>query len=126
MPQTKIALGTDDGETLSNRFGQARHVLVVTIDGGREVSRELRDKAYHAGHHHHDHAHGEHDHEGPQDKFATVTDCDVLITRSIGQHGAQYAASLGIQLYAVSETSVEEALSRYLAGTLEHRPRRIN
>ncbi len=125
MPTINIALGTDDGITLSNRFGQARKVLVVTVEDGREIGRELRDKAFTAHHHgHHDHDEHHH-HDGPQDKFVAITDCKVLITRSIGPHGAEHAATLGIQLYTVNETSVEEALRQYLAGTLVHNPRRI-
>lgn len=122
----KIALGSDDGETLSNRFGIARGVVVVTVQDGAEVAREQRDKAYNLTHHHdHDHDDDDHDHEPPTDKFAAITDCDVLITRSIGPHGAAYAESLEMQLFTVREKTVAEALAGYLDGTLEHDPRRV-
>lgn len=120
----KIAFGSDDGTALSARFGQARKTVVVTVQDGQEIAREMRDKAYNAGHHHHDHDDDDH-HAPPTDKFAAITDCQVLVTRSIGPHGAHYAESLGIQLYTVREQTVEAALEGYLAGTLEHDPRRV-
>ena len=49
----------------------------------------------------------------------------MVVTRSIGPGGLAYAQSQGMQLYAVSEKTVDEALSKYLAGTLQHNPRRI-
>lgn len=120
----KIAFGSDDGETLSNRFGQARKVVVVTVQDGAAVAREVRDKAYNVEHHH-DHDHDDHDHDLPVDKFAAIADCGVLVTRSIGPHGAQYAASQGIALFTVREKTVDDALAKYLDGTLAHDPRRI-
>ncbi len=74
----KIAAVTDDGRTISAHFGRARAYLVCTIEGGRVVAEELRDKA---GHHtfaasdehgpDHDHDHGHdhgHDHEHQHDR----------------------------------------------------------
>ena len=121
-----IAFGSDDGVVLSNRFGQARQAVVITVQDGREIAREQRDKAYNREHTHHhgDHDH-DHDHEPPTDKFAAIRDCQVLVTRSIGPHGAEYAAQLGMQLYTVRARTVDEALAGYLSGTLEHDPRRI-
>ena len=40
----KIAFVTDDGETISQHFGRASKYLVVEVDGGKELLRELRDK----------------------------------------------------------------------------------
>ncbi len=120
----KVAFGSDDGETLSNRFGQARKVVVVTLQGGAAIAREVRDKAYNVEHHHHNHDE-DHEHTPPVDKFAAIADCQVLVTRSIGPHGAEYAASQGIMLYTVREKTLDEALAKLLDGTLEHDPRRI-
>ena len=133
MSTIKIAFGTEaDGMTLSNRFGQASKVVVVTVEDGREVAREVRAKEHHAhDHHDHDHHHHHHDHHhhghggGPAVHFRPIQDCQVVVTRSIGPGGLAYAQSQGMQLYAVSEKTVDEALEHYLAGTLQHNPRRI-
>jgi predicted Fe-Mo cluster-binding NifX family protein len=57
---TKIALVTDDEETISAHLGRALYYVVVTIEDGKITGRETRDKA---GHHTfadepHDHEHG--------------------------------------------------------------------
>ena len=126
MSTVKIAFGTDaDGVTLSNRFGQASKVVVVTVEDGREVTREVRPKEHHSHDHHHDHEHHHEHGGGPAVHFRPIQDCQVVVTRSIGPHGLAYAQSQGMQLYAVSEKTVDEALSKYLAGTLQHNPRRV-
>jgi hypothetical protein len=43
----KIAAITDDGKTISQHFGRAPYYLVVTVEGGEIVERELRDKLGH-------------------------------------------------------------------------------
>ena len=40
----KIALITDDGKTISQHFGRAPYYLVVTIDEGKVIDRETREK----------------------------------------------------------------------------------
>ena len=43
----KIAVITDDGKTISQHFGRAPYYLVLTIEEGKIVSREMRDKMGH-------------------------------------------------------------------------------
>jgi len=68
----KIAVITDDNETISAHFGRARYCAVFELVDGALVSRELRDKPGHADHghehdhdHHHEHEHG-HAHDRAQ------------------------------------------------------------
>ena len=51
----KIAIVSDDGESISQHFGRAEHYVVLTIEDGRITQRELREKFGHrhgAGDHH--------------------------------------------------------------------------
>jgi len=43
----RIAIVTDDGETIHQHFGRATHYLVLTIEDGRVAGRELRPKLGH-------------------------------------------------------------------------------
>ena len=43
----KIAVVTDDGETISQHFGRAQHYVVLTIENGQVTGREMRDKFGH-------------------------------------------------------------------------------
>ncbi|MCI0477005.1 MAG: NifB/NifX family molybdenum-iron cluster-binding protein, partial [Anaerolineales bacterium] len=44
----KIAAITDDGKTISQHFGRAPYYLVITIEDGKIVKHEMRDKLGHA------------------------------------------------------------------------------
>ena len=60
----KIAAITEDGITISQHFGRAPYYLVLTIENGEIVHRELRDKLGHnqfaPGEGHGEHHTGEH------------------------------------------------------------------
>jgi predicted Fe-Mo cluster-binding NifX family protein len=43
----KIAVITDDGQTISQHFGRAAHYLVLPVEDGWITGRELRDKLGH-------------------------------------------------------------------------------
>lgn len=125
MSSHKIAFAAGiDEETLSDTFGTAPKAVVVTVEDGREVAREARDKPFHGrhehDHHHEQHEHGhEHGHDGPAANFAVITDCDALVTRRIGAAGVDHAAELGISLFIVRSKTIEEALQAYLEGSLK-------
>ena len=44
----KIAAVTHDGSTISAHFGRASHYAVLTVEDGKIVERELRDKLGHS------------------------------------------------------------------------------
>nr|WP_135481193.1 NifB/NifX family molybdenum-iron cluster-binding protein [Candidatus Chloroploca mongolica] len=69
VSRVKIAAVTNDGRTISAHFGRARQYLVVTVEDGAVVAREVRDKtACDHSHHGHGHGHGhDHDHDHDHD-----------------------------------------------------------
>ena len=130
MAVEKIAFVSDDGQNISAHFGRAPKVVVVSVEDGREIERELRDKETHGQHEHghdheheHDHAHHQHDHAG---KFAVMADCQVLIGRGMGSPALAHAEGMGLSVFLVSQATIDEALQAYLAGTLQHDSRRIH
>jgi predicted Fe-Mo cluster-binding NifX family protein len=137
----KIAFVADDIQTISAHFGRAPHVVVVTLEDGQEVSRELRAKEAHGeghGHthvhdHDHDHAHGHghahdhgHHHKDHTSKFSAMEDCDVMVVRGIGSPAISHAERMGLEVYLTRESSVDAALAAYLSGNLDHDARRIH
>ncbi|MCX7774692.1 MAG: DUF134 domain-containing protein [Spirochaetaceae bacterium] len=126
----KIAIVSDDGTTISRHFGRATHYVVVTLEQGTVVSRELRDKAGHqhfAGNHEHHHDHGAHgfDHHA-QDRHAmmalAIKDCHAVVVGGMGA-GAYYAMqSAGIRPIVTELSTVDEVIAAYLAGTLKDHP----
>lgn len=122
MVVEKIAFVCDDEENISAHFGRAPKVIVVTLEDGQEVGREVRDKAYHGQH---DASHGpqHHDHGG---MFAPIADCQVMIVRGAGSPAVAHAESMGLKVYLVEQKMVDQALQAYLGGTLTSDPRRIH
>lgn len=126
----KIAFVTDDEQTLTAHFGRAPYVVVVTVQDGKEIKREIRAKVARSGehahdhHHDHDHSHDKHLHHGR--KFEPLQDCDVAVMRGIGSRAFQRLEEMGLQVYLTGESSLDSALAAYLAGTLVHDARRMH
>jgi predicted Fe-Mo cluster-binding NifX family protein len=127
----KIAAITDDGKILSQHFGRARHFLVVTLEEGRIVSQELRDKA---GHHTFaPHEGPGHDPAGPHgfdpasrgrhaQMLAAIADCQVVLAGGMGQGMLQNLEQAGIRPVLTGEPRIDEAIRLFLDGRLEERP----
>lgn len=127
----KIAFVADDSQTISAHFGRAPHVVVVTVEDGGEVSRELRAKEGHGGGHGHDHDHDHghdhgHHHRDHGSKFTPMEDCDVMVVRGIGSPAISHAENMGLEVFLTRESSIDAALAAYLAGELDHDARRIH
>ncbi len=137
----KIAIITDDGKRVNAHFGRATHFLVVTAEGGKEIARELRDKPYHGEENHdhnhlHDHGHvhdhnHDHDHHHGHGGFfqrvqAVIADCDVLISRGMGQPAFDKLEQAGIRPFMTNEGDVETAVSAFLNDTLTQNQARVH
>ena len=135
----KIAVVTDNGQTISAHFGRAPYYLVFTVENRAIVRRELREKAGHhqfAGEHHdHDHGHShDHDHgahgdchahgSGPHaaEKHArmieSIADCQVVIARGMGRGAYTAMQGANITPFVTDVVDPEAAVHAYLVGNL--------
>jgi predicted Fe-Mo cluster-binding NifX family protein len=143
----KIAVVTDDGQTISAHFGRASHFLVATLDEGQITGRELRAKTGHqdfvhlengeTGHElHHDHENGhEQGHEhgrgaGAQDRharmFATVADCSVVLARGMGMGAYEGLQAAGIRPIVTTVAGIDDALEAFVEDRLEDHPEKLH
>jgi predicted Fe-Mo cluster-binding NifX family protein len=122
----KLAIISDDGETVSRHFGRAAHFLVVTIEAGKETNRELRDKLGHnqfsekgGGEPHGDH-HGMEagSHLKHTQMAGNIADCEVLVCGGMGRGAYQSISSLNIKPVVTDLEDVKEVIEAYLEGTL--------
>ena len=127
----KIAAVSEDGVTISAHFGRAPLYVVVSVDGGRILSRETRDKLGHAQ------FSGEHE-EGPhepdprghgfdpasQDRHtrmvAAIADCQVLLARGMGAGAFASMQQAGIEPIVTDLEDIGSAVRAYLGGTLRN------
>jgi len=132
----KIAAVSEDGVTISQHFGRAPFYIVVTVEDGKIISREQRDKLGHAqfaGEPHAEEAHGA-DPRGhgfdpaAQSRHArmaaAIADCQVLLARGMGAGAYQGMEQAGIRPVVTDVTNIDEAVQAYLAGSiLDHTER---
>jgi len=119
----KIALITDDGQTISQHFGRAPYYLVVTIEEGKEVQREMRDKLGH-----HQFASQEHDEHNPNERHGfdagshdkhtsmaqAIADCEAIICGGMGAGAYESMRQLNIQPVVTDIRGIDEAVQAYV------------
>jgi len=123
----KIAAISEDQVTVSQHFGRAPFYVVATVENGKIVKKETRNKA---GHHtfsaneHPDTAPGErHGYDaGAQSRHATmaqtIDDCKVLIAGGMGWGAYESMKSHNIETIVTDVESIDEAIKLYLQGKL--------
>jgi len=129
----KIAVISDDGETVSQHFGRAQQYVIVTVENGHIERREVRDKLGHM------HLEGEHGHEeDPQHHYGPeadhrhdqmidpIADCEVLIAGGMGGGAMQSLLSRNIRPVMTDIRSIDDAVRAFIDGRLENRAERIH
>lgn len=135
----KIALVSDDGNTISAHLGRAAYYVIVQVEGGLITNRQLLHKgdfhAQNSGEHDcgcHDHTDREHRGLGQhaEDKhasmFTPIADCELLIARGMGYGAQRGLQQLGIQPILTDIRDIDEALDAYLLGQLQNHPERVH
>jgi predicted Fe-Mo cluster-binding NifX family protein len=129
----KIAAITDNGKTISQHFGRASHYMVVTIEDGKIINREMREKMGHAqfqGEHLEDH-HEDHHHEagekhgyGPaadnrHGRMAeSITDCEAVLCRGMGMGAYENMKARNIRPVVTDIADIDEAVMTYANGQI--------
>jgi predicted Fe-Mo cluster-binding NifX family protein len=128
----KIAAVSDDGVTISQHFGRALFYVVITVEEGQIIGREIREKmghAHFAGGHHHGHGADPRGHgfdPAAQSRHArmieAIADCDVLLARGMGTGAYESLRQAGIRPVITDIARIDDAVQAYLEGKLEDHP----
>ena len=125
----KIAIVTDDHQTISAHFGRAQFYEVFTIDAGKVTARETLVRSNSQivavgggpepeGEHHH-----QHDHNA---MITPISDCQVLLAGGMGMGAHLSLKEHGIQPIITDIREIQEAVDTYLAGTLVDHTERLH
>jgi predicted Fe-Mo cluster-binding NifX family protein len=125
----KIAVITEDGQTISQHFGRAPYYQVFTIADGHIVNKELRDKVGHRQfaqeHHDHEaendprgHGFGAHSDAKHARMVEAITDCEAIIVRGMGRGAYIAMEQANIRPFVTDFADAEEAVQAYLDGKL--------
>jgi len=123
----KIAFITDDEKTISRHFGRASYYLVIEVEDGEEIKRDLRNKLGHRQFigeeqpHELGQLHGmsKESHSKHGQMAEAINDCDALICGGMGMGAYQSMQSFGITPIVTEISNIEEALQAYLDGDLQ-------
>lgn len=118
----KVAFVTEDGKTISKHFGRAPYYLVVEIEDGKVLGKELIPKG---GCSHENHADA---HSGPhlgsekrhQDMIKQAGGCSIVVSGGMGMGAYQSLMLSGIDVYITSVESIDEAISLLIQNRLDN------
>lgn len=131
----KIAAITDDGNTISQHFGRAPYYLVLTIENGQIVHREMRDKLGHAhfANEPHEQAQPGQPHgfdPASQNRHVqmaeAIADCQVLLCGGMGRGAYESMRTRGIKPVVIDLTSIDEAARTYIEGRIVDQTERLH
>ena len=125
----KIAAVSEDGVTISQHFGRAPFYIVVTVENGKIIAREKRDKMGHNqfGGETHEEAHradprGHGFDPAAQNRHirmtAAIADCEVLLARGMGAGAYESMKQANIRPVVTDVVNIDDAVQAYLAGSL--------
>lgn len=123
----KVAAVSEDGITISQHFGRAPFYVVTTIEDGKIIAQEKRDKLGHAqfageAHAENDHSTGHGFDPVAQSRHArmaeVIADCQVLLARGMGSGAYESMRQANIQPVVTVIANIDEAVKAYLDGTI--------
>jgi len=124
----KIAVITDDGKTISQHFGRATHYMVVTVEDGKIIDREMREKMGHAhfqAEHddHHNEAGGQHGFGSAADNrhgqmAAAIADCEAILCRGMGMGAYESMKTRNIRPVVTDIANIDESIMAYANGQI--------
>jgi len=124
----KIAAVSDDGMTISQHFGRAPFYIVLTVEDGKIIAREQREKMGHnqfAGEHHEEEKNDPRGHgfaPAEQDRHfrmaEAIRDCQILLVRGMGSGAYFSMEQVGIRPIVTDVVSIDEAVLEAAQGII--------
>lgn len=123
----KIAFITEDGKTISQHFGRAPFYLVLSIEEGKIINREMREKSGHNQYHNQPHSEAHHgaghgmdsaSHQTHLDMAEPIADCQVVICGGMGMGAYESLRSLNIRPLLTDLRDIDAAAQAFIEGKL--------
>ena len=108
----KIAIPTNDKETLAARSGRAQWFLIFDIED-KKIINTTEESNNHEHHTHGDDAAQTHTHSHA-DMVELLKDCDLMITKKVGPHFGAELKGANIKVEICQEDKIEDVLKPYL------------
>ena len=118
----RVAIPTDDRQTIAGHFGRTRGFLTFDIDNNKVISEAYKPNNFtgHAqGLHNHDQGQHQHNHEGI---FEALEGCTTVIARGMGRRLYDDFKNQQIAVFITEESDIPTALNKYLENNLDNHP----
>ena len=126
----KIAIVSDDNQTISQHFGRAENYIVISLEHENIIDRKTLSKPgrCHSGARHHGkHRHttdvrgsgfGHQANSSHNEMFENIKDCDILLTRGMGRGAYLDLQQLGIKPIVTDIANIDTAIQAILDDTI--------
>jgi len=135
----KIAVVTDDNETISYHIGRAMKFSVLTVDEGQIVSREIRERTGHLDYQL-ERSKGQTRHQGDPGEtgdgrhsgadhwswLKLIFDCKVVLTRGMDQRAYIGLRCMGIQPIITDIPEIKKAVQAVIDGNIKNHLERLD
>jgi predicted Fe-Mo cluster-binding NifX family protein len=132
----KIAIASENGETISRHFGRATEYIIVNTDDRNILGREIRPKVGHTdcsivGLQEHDcgcaiHTGGVSIYDRHRSMVLNILDCSILLAGGMGWGAYEGLKSRGIKTVITDVEDFEDAVKLYLVGNLPNLMERLH
>jgi len=116
----RIAIASDDQQTIASHFGRTRGFLIYNIDQNKVINREYRINDFTG------HARGLEGADHSMDRHGPILfalhGCQAVIARGMGRRIYDDLQSAGIEAFIVNEENADQALQLYLQNALQDNP----
>ena len=123
----KIAVITDDEQTISQHFGRAGYYVILTIEDNKIVGRQIASKSNHQHQDQHDpHHEGQHHNHDHGSMIEPIADCQVILVRGMGMGAHEALKARGIEPIITDIPEIDRAVAAYLAGNIVNHPEKLH
>lgn len=116
----KIAVATDDNQTVAGHVGRCGTFIVFETDESKILNKEIRENSFthHKQHEEHNEEHGQHRGHNHHSLIDGLKDCAALIFNHGGWRLIEDLKAHNIIPVLTDEKLAEDAVSKYLKGEL--------
>jgi len=126
----KIAIVSDDGQTISRHFGRAENYIVISFEQDKIIERKSlpkHDFCHSSNRHHGKHEHrsdprgngfGDRSRRKHEQMFEDIRDCDVVVSRGMGRGAYQNLQESGIKPIVTDIADIEVAIQAVLDDSI--------
>ncbi len=118
----RIAVATNDGQTITGHVGRCFAFAIYDINGGTIEKVEIRENTFThhrmTGRQNHEHHHGEGQHHGHESLIEGLKDCTVLLFSGGGWRLIEDLEKNNIKPFLTEEADIETAVQKFAKGEL--------